>query len=361
MSPKRLAIFQHLQKESSPSLPSIKPLCPTRWTVRTSAVDSVLKNYLVLMEALEKISEDSCTSDARAKVSTCMEQFRTYFGLRMCHLVFSATEQLATTLQGKTITAEVATQARDAAMAYLERQRCEEAFDCFYKSVVQEASDKTDEPKLPRPKRIPRRIDDGVDNYQHITPRDYYKQQYFEVLDILLSEIQQRLNQTSLNILSEIEDILISACNGTLKQASEKIVEIYSSVIDFDKLVNQLSMLQDFVRVSTACQDVRKITKVSTICEVMNSNDLGKSMFTEVHKLLTIYLTVPMTSATAERTFSSLRRLKNYLRSTMTQKRLNNVMLMHTHKERTDKINLLSIAKDFVASNERRANYFGHY
>ena len=92
-------------------------------------------------------------------------------------------------------------------MAYLERQRCEEAFDCFYKSVVQEASDKTDEPKLPRPKRIPRRIDDGVDNYQHITPRDYYKQQYFEVLDILLSEIQQRLNQTSLNILSEIESM----------------------------------------------------------------------------------------------------------------------------------------------------------
>ena len=68
LSPKRLAIFQHLQKESSsPSLPSIKPLCPTRWTVRTSAVDSVLRNYLVLMEALEKISEDACTSDAKAK------------------------------------------------------------------------------------------------------------------------------------------------------------------------------------------------------------------------------------------------------------------------------------------------------
>ena len=34
----------------------------------------------------------------------------------------------------------------------------------------------------------------------------------------------------------------------------------------------------------------------------MNSTDLGKSMFTEVHKLLTIYLTVPMTSATVSRT-----------------------------------------------------------
>ena len=145
-----------------------------------------------------------------------------------------------------------------------------------------------------------------ITNNQHITPRDYYRQQYFEVLDILLSEIQQRLNQTSLSILSEMEDIVISASNGTLKQPSDKIMEIYSSVINFDKLVNQLSMLQDFVRVSTASQEIKKITKVSTICEVMNSSNLGKSMFTEVHKLLTIYLTVPMTSATAEQTFSSL-------------------------------------------------------
>ena len=115
----------------------------------------------------------------------------------MCHLVFSATEQLA---QRKTITAEVSIQARDATMAYLQRQRCEEAFNSFYDSVVQEASDKTDKPKLPRSKKIPKRIDDGVDNYQHKTPRDYYRQQYFEVLDILLSEIT-KLNKTSLSIL----------------------------------------------------------------------------------------------------------------------------------------------------------------
>ena len=46
---------------------------------------------------------------------------------------------------------------------------------------------------------------------------------------------------------------------------------------------------------------------------------------------------------------------------TVSQKRLNNVVLMHTHKECADKVNLLSIPKDFVTSNERRANYFRHY
>ena len=68
-----------------------------------------------------------------------------------------------------------------------------------------------------------------------------------------------------------------------------------------------------------------------------------------------------MTLATAERTFSSLRRLKNYLRSTMTQKRLNHVTIVHTHKKRTDDLNLLDIAKQFICGNERRANFFGNF
>ena len=65
-------------------------------------------------------------------------------------------------------------------------------------------------------------------------------------------------------------------------------------------------MLHDFVQLSKASQGIKQITKIGTICDIMNSNDFGKLMFNEIHKLLRIYLTVPMTSATAERTFSSL-------------------------------------------------------
>ena len=48
--------------------------------------------------------------------------------------------------------------------------------------------------------------------------------------------------------------------------------------------------------------------------------------------LLKMYLTIPVTSATLESTFSALRLLKNYLRSTMKQDCLNNCLLMHCHK-----------------------------
>ena len=40
-----------------------------------------------------------------------------------------------------------------------------------------------------------------------------------------------------------------------------------------------------------------------------------------------------MTSATAEQSFSTLRRIKDHTQSTMTQERLNHVILMHVHKE----------------------------
>ena len=54
-SPKRLSLFESLMAQVSPGAPSLKPLCPTRWTVRTKAINAVLINYRLLQETLEII------------------------------------------------------------------------------------------------------------------------------------------------------------------------------------------------------------------------------------------------------------------------------------------------------------------
>ena len=46
-SPKRCTLFEAFQAEMTPGAPTLKPLCPTRWTVRTKAIDSVLRKYSV--------------------------------------------------------------------------------------------------------------------------------------------------------------------------------------------------------------------------------------------------------------------------------------------------------------------------
>ena len=58
-SPKRMTLFQALQSQLAHGSASLKPLCPTRWTVRTGAIQSVLCNYSILCEALEQINAET--------------------------------------------------------------------------------------------------------------------------------------------------------------------------------------------------------------------------------------------------------------------------------------------------------------
>ena len=91
----------------------------------------------------------------------------------------------------------------------------------------------------------------------------------------------------------------------------------------------------------------------------MNDIPGHKTLFTEVSKLMKLYLVVPLTSCTSERSFSTLRRLKNYLRSRMTQRRLNDLMFLHVYKDLTDELDKYKIAKYFIDVNDRRIAYFG--
>ena len=49
---------------------------------------------------------------------------------------------------------------------------------------------------------------------------------------------------------------------------------------------------------------------------------------------------MPATNATSERSFSALRRVMTYLRSSIGQMRLNNLMVLHVHKDLTDGLDL---------------------
>ena len=77
-------------------------------------------------------------------------------------------------------------------------------------------------------------------------------------------------------------------------------------------------------------------------------------MLSEVVRLIRIFLTIPVTTSTAERTFPALRRLKTFLRSTVSQPRLNHAMIAYIHKDRTDEISVDNIAQQFVMKIERR-------
>ena len=81
----------------------------------------------------------------------------------------------------------------------------------------------------------------------------------------------------------------------------------------------------------------------------------------EVVTLLNLLLVLPSTNAVSERTFSAMRRLKTYLRTTMKQDRLNHLLLLHVHKNRTDDLSCVAVAQSFVSDSEHRLTVFGRF
>jgi hypothetical protein len=70
--------------------------------------------------------------------------------------------------------------------------------------------------------------------------------------------------------------------------------------------------------------------------------------------LFTVSVPVPVPVASAKRSFSKLKLLKNYLRSTLSQERLNSLATLCIEKRLLDEIDINTIIDDFASRNVRR-------
>ena len=64
-SPKRHVLFEQLKKELAPDTPGFRVLCPTRWTVRTESLRSVLDNYTILQDLWDTVLESNLDPEVR--------------------------------------------------------------------------------------------------------------------------------------------------------------------------------------------------------------------------------------------------------------------------------------------------------
>jgi hypothetical protein len=210
--------------------------------------------------------------------------------------------------------------------------RSDKEFNGFYDRVVKESESRTKAPFLARQRKVPARFDDGAPGHDFGSPKAFHRQQYFEDLDLVYQELVRRFDQKSFTLLRDIEQLLLRAANGNHFVIKETISDIYANDLDLDRLELHLKMLPDLVKCSNSAVPIKEVTKLETLCSLIAENPNNRKLFSEVDKLLRLFLTVPATSATAERTFSVLRRLKSYLRATMGQERLNNVILLNIYQ-----------------------------
>ena len=80
-------------------------------------------------------------------------------------------------------------------------------------------------------------------------------------------------------------------------------------------------------------------------------------MLSNLNLMYRVLLTLPVTSCEAERSFSTFRRLKTYLRSTMTSSRCSNLARMNVHRELVESIETNEIMKAFKEKKSRRLSF----
>ena len=122
--------------------------------------------------------------------------------------------------------------------------------------------------------------------------------------------------------------------------------------VDNSKLQSQLAMFRQQFEYSTTQKAVQILRSAAP--EV-------RLLFSQVETLLRILLVIPTTSCEAERSFSGLRRLKTWLRSTMSQQRTNAVAVCHVHQKYIDCVDIRELVNDFIGNNERRVHLFGKF
>lgn len=348
-SAKKKAMLLKLKSELAPASPGMKPLCPTRWTVRAESLRSIILNYTVILAVLQEIVEEykgnfEACCQARG-ILAAMEKFHFLFGITLSEQIFSITDSLSKAFQKKDLSAIVAKKGASLVIATLKELRCDSKFSEFWKEVTDKAI-KLDvgEPTLPRRRKLPPRLDESNSTTFHdSTPENMYKRYYFELIDTVVGEIERRLDSPSFTLYAKMELLLKSAAEGkeVLRPAVQHVVDHFQDDLELNELCAELSLLKNVM----ALVEFTYTSIKEKIYEY-------RAILPQVAKLIQLLFVIPATSATSERSFSSLRLLKSFLRTTMSQNRLNYLMLLYIHKDRT--IDMRTAMREFINNSERR-------
>ena len=163
------------------------------------------------------------------------------------------------------------------------------------------------------------------------TANQYYKRAvWYPFLDTMISELSSRFNDHAKTAF-KISLILPKTCTTVKFEDVRESFDLYSAF-----LVDSLDVCEsEFGRWQRKWIAINSSERPSSIRESLD--EYAPELYPNISILLKIFLTIPVTTATCERSFSALRLLKTYLRSTMGEERLNGLALLAVHKDITFK------------------------
>ncbi|XP_028410213.1 uncharacterized protein LOC114532818 [Dendronephthya gigantea] len=290
-------------------------------------------------------------TDTATKANGLLDRFqkgKVFLGLKMAAKPVAILEQLNSALQAKSANVSGMVEAVKTSSKHISAQRTDEAFHELFSAAEEKCEEYQLDPlEVPRIRVPPRRYTGEAEEYRPDSSEEYYRKQYFKFIDVIVTGLSDRYDpdKSGLAQYLKLEMMLTSG------KVDEDVVSKYPE-LDSLTLPIQLEMFKQTYKAESLHE--AKVTYRSMEHAV-------RLLFPQVLVLLKLLLVCPVSSCECERSFSALRRLKTWLRTTMTQRRLNHISICHVHQEQLDNVNVHELAKLFAQKSEIRRNLFGTF
>ncbi len=366
-SPKRQEALLSMIAETMPEQKRSKltDVCRTRWIERIEGLDDFLELYPAVVRTLEMIkindvrhwNDDSCTK-ANGLYASCTN-FQFIITIIITCNILNYTLEATRKLQRREIDivkgyAEID---RIIATVVSTRENINQKHREWYEEAERFADSVNITPSMPRTcsRQLLR------DNQPADTPEDYYRRTVsIPFLDHVNNELQTRFDRSSNTVVKGFH-IIPEIMRRNADQREKANVDWRAKFLEFVRhyevdFPSERIVKADLDLWETYWLKMHIGVVPSTVAETLKQvkeRSLSNQTAITALKLLG---TVPVTTCECERSVSSLRRLKTYMRSTMAQERLNGLALLHTHRQMS--FNIEELVDKFAREQPRRMRLY---
>jgi hypothetical protein len=182
----------------------------------------------------------------------------------------------------------------------------------------------------------------------HFTKERYFRVEIFRAtLDSQLTELNLKFNEKVMGLLS-ISGTLIPKhgfASFNAKDICKMVGKYYPADFTQQDMIGLEHQLNHFAHDASNSEDLKKISTLTSLCRCL--------VVTGRHRLIRLLITLPVSTASAERAFSSLKIIKTRLRNKMEDNYVANSLLVQVEREIVAQYSYEHIMADFKARKNR--------